>query len=134
MSSNEPPRVLTSVLVEETADDVIVTWGLGEVAAQRFDVFGYELAYFGLDGNGGKRLSVKVHASGEVTASVWDNESNTNANYGADAVTLRADAAVVRYRDASIGLEKEGIGVISAYRHIDGRDQETSVQVSLMRR
>lgn len=68
----------------------------------------------------------------EVTAFVFDNESTTQANYTEDAVTVRGDAIIVRFRDASIGLP-DGIGTISAYSHTDGRDRETEVPVSLMR-
>lgn len=133
MSNDRVPRKLTSVLVEETTDDVVVTWGLGEPTQERFEYFGYGLAYYGLDGNGGKRFTVRVHAEKGVTAGVWDNESGTNANYTEHAVTLREDAVVVRFRDASIGLP-DGIGTISAYSHTDGHDRESDVQVSLVRR
>ena len=133
MSEDRVPRKLTSVLVEETANDVVVTWGLGEPTQERFEYFGYGLAYYGLDGNGGKRFGVRVSTTREVTAFVFDDESVTQANYTEDAVTLREDAVVVRFRDASIGLP-DGIGTISAYSHTDGRDRETDVQVSLVRR
>lgn len=133
MSEHRVPRKLTSVLVEETTDDVVVTWGLGEPTQERFEYFGYGFAYYGLDGNGGKRFGVRVSTTPEVTAFVFDNESATQANYTEDAVALREDAIVVRFRDASIGLS-DGIGTISAYSHTDGRDRETDVQVSLVRR
>lgn len=133
MSDDRVPRKLTSVLVEETAHDVIVTWGLGEPTQERFEYFGYGLAYYGLDGNGGKRFTVRVHTEAGVTAGVWDNASGTNANYAEDAVTLREDAVVVQFRDASLGLP-DGIGLISAYSHSDGHDRENDVPVSLVRR
>lgn len=132
MSEHRIPRDLTSVLVEETADDVVVTWVLGAPTHERFEYFGYGLAYYGLDGNGGKRFGVRISTMPEVTAFVFDNESATQANYSEDAVTVQSNAIVVRFRDASIGLPG-GVGTISAYSHTDGRDRETNVPVSLVR-
>ena len=131
MSEFRVPRKLTAVLVEEEANDIIVTWGLGEPTAGRPQYYGYGLAYYGPDGNGGKILGVRVSKT-EVTAFMFDNASATQANYTEDAVTLREDAVVVRFRDASIGLD--AVGVISAYSHINGVDRETGVQVSMVRR
>lgn len=133
MSEDRVPRKLTSVLVEETADDVTVTFGLGEPSRERFEYFGYGLEYYGLDGNGGKRLGVRVSTRPEVTAFVWDNGSSTQSNYTEEAVVLREDAVVVHFRDASIGMP-DGIGVITAFSLIDGRDRESDVPVSLVRR
>lgn len=127
------PRKLTSVLLEETENDITVTFGLGEPTRERFEYFGYGLAYYGLDGKGGKRLGVRVSTTPEVTAFVFDNESVTQANYTEDAVTLREDAVVVRFHDASLGLSG-GIGTTTAYSHTDGRDRETEVQVWIVRR
>ncbi|MFJ2980252.1 hypothetical protein ACIPEP_15480 [Curtobacterium sp. NPDC087082] len=132
MSNDRLPRRLTSVLVEETDEDLIVTWGLGEPTGGSFHYFGYGLRYYGVDGNGGKIIGVRVSNKPEVTAFIFDNASATQSNYVEDAVTLREDAIVVRYRDASIGLDE--IGIINAYSHTDGYDRDRDAQVSMVRR
>ncbi|RPE73820.1 MULTISPECIES: hypothetical protein [unclassified Frondihabitans] len=132
MSNNRVPRTLTAVLVEETDEDIVVTWGLGEPAEGSFQFFGYGLAYYGRDGNGGKRFGVRLSDTQEVTAFIFDHASATQANYTEDGVMLREDAIVVRYRDASIGLDD--IGIINAYSHTNGRDRQVDVPVTLMGR
>jgi hypothetical protein len=122
------PRVVTSVLVEEREGTVVVTWGLGEPAGVG-SYFGYEVYYYGPDGNGGKRLGVRF--AEKITPHVWDNASSTQANYVADAVEVLADSIVVTYRDADIGLPE--VGTIAAVAHIDGRDMQTDLPVSLLR-
>lgn len=92
--------------------------------------FGYELYYYGLDGNGGKRFGVKFYGQSATTAHVWDNASNTQANYGAHAVTVTDDAIIVYYNDADLGLEE--IGTIAAFAHIDGHDEQLNLPVTLL--
>lgn len=122
------PRVVTSVLVEELEGTLVVTWGLGEPAGE-VSYFGLEVYYFGPDGNGGKRLGVRF--AEEITAHIWDHESSTQANYVADAVEVLADSIVVTYHHASIGLHD--VGTIAAFTHIDGRDMQTELPVTLLR-
>lgn len=131
MSAPHIPRTVTSVLVEENADSVTVTWGLGDpVETPAFDYFGYGMYYYDPTGNRGKRFSVRI--STEIIAWIFDNESVTQANYLADNVLVTADAVVVHYRDASLGLLE--IGTIAAYAHIEGRDEQLEIPVSLLRR
>lgn len=122
------PRVVTSVLIEERDAAVVVTWGLGEPAGIGSH-FGYEVYYYGTDGAGGKRLGVIF--SEKITAHVWDNASLTQANYVADAVQVHDDSIVVTYRDADIGLSD--VGTIAAVAHIDGRDYQSDLPVTLLR-
>ncbi|MFF1573716.1 hypothetical protein ACFVWR_13265 [Leifsonia sp. NPDC058292] len=67
------PRIATSVLVEEQPDKIVVTWGLGAPVSTPAspEYFGYEVVYYGPDGNGGKRLGVRFGS--KVTAFIWDH-------------------------------------------------------------
>lgn len=124
------PRVVTSVLVEEADNSVVVTWGLGEtVATTGVEYFGYGVDYFGVDGNGGKRFGVRFHE--KTSAHVFEWSSATQANYEADAVSVEEDRIVVRYRDASIGLTQ--VGEIHAFSHVNGADSQLDLPVSLLR-
>lgn len=124
------PRTVTSVLVEEDAQSVRVTWGIGDtVAAGASEYFGYGLYYFDPTGNGGKRFGVRFGES--ISAWVFDNESATQANYEADCVTIADDSVVVHFLDASLGLQT--VGTIAAYAHIDGRDEQVDIPVTLLR-
>lgn len=123
------PRSVTFVLVDEGADSVTVTWGLGDVVERPVEYFGYEVYYYGVDGNGGKRFGVRFHS--KATAHVWDNASSTQANYDGDCITIDGDRMVIVYRDASIGLAE--VGTISAFSHIDGQDVQTGLSVTLLR-
>lgn len=130
MTAELQPRTVTSVLVEEGADSVTVTWGLGEpTASDDVEFFGYGIDYYGPDGNNGKRFGVRFHS--KTSAHVWDNASGTQANYEADSVTVDEDRIVVHYRDASIGLEQ--VGTIRAFAHIDGHDAQVDLPVTLLR-
>lgn len=130
MSAANVPRKVTSVLVDEDVDSVTVTWGLGDpVEAQRVEYFGYGLLYYDLMGNGGKRFGVRFSAS--ASAWVFDNESATQANYEADAIAVTPDAVVVRYNDASLGLDE--IGTIAVYAHVNGDDAQVDLPVALLR-
>lgn len=122
------PKEVTSVLVEERDGSVVVTWGLGDDAGAG-SYFGYEVYYYGTDGNGGKRFGVRF--AEKITAHVWDNSSSTQANYEADAVSVLAGAIVITYRDADIGLSE--VGTIAACTHVDGRDMQVDLPVSLLR-
>jgi len=122
------PRLVTSVLIEERDGAVVVTWGLGEPAGTG-SYYGYEVYYYGPDGTGGKRLGVRF--SETTTAHVWDNASSTQTNYVADAVKVHHDSIVVTYRDADIGLSEAG--TIAASAHIDGRDNQSDLPVTLLR-
>jgi hypothetical protein len=124
------PRTVTSVLVEEDSQLVTVTWGLGDpVGADGAEYFGYGLYYFDPSGSGGKRFGVRFSES--TSAWVFDNESATQANYDADSVTIADDSVIVHFRDASIGLQ--AVGTIAAYAHIDGRDEQVDIPVTLLR-
>jgi hypothetical protein len=130
MSDLWVPRYLESVLVESMGDSIVVTWGLGEpIPGGAHEYSGYGVAYFGLDGNGGKRFGVRFGQ--ERSAYVWDNASSTNANYMADAVLVTADAVIVTFNDASLGLDQ--VGTIEAWSHVDGKDQQVDFPVTLMR-
>lgn len=129
MTEKVLPHQVTSVLVEEDNGNVTVTWGLGEVAASQYEYFGYAVHYYGPDGNGGKRFGVRFQE--KATAYVWDHASSTQANYAADSVTATAESIVVRYRDADLGLKE--IGMIAAFSHVDGHDQQVDLPVSLLR-
>jgi hypothetical protein len=130
MSDQWVPRYLESVLVETTADSIVVTWGLGDpIPGGAREFSGYGVYYYGPDGNGGKRLGVRF--SGEVVAYVWDNASATQANYPADAVAVTADAVVVTFNDADLGLDE--IGTIAAFSHTDGDDVQVDFPVTLLR-
>jgi len=121
--------MLTAALVEEAESSVVVTWGLGEALASAQEFFGYEVYYYGPDGNGGKRFGVRFGS--KVTAYVWDHASNTQANYGDDCVEVRSDSVIVRYRDADLGLAR--LGTILAYSHVDGVDEQLEVPVTVLR-
>ena len=124
------PRKVTSVLVEEDVDSVTITWGIAEaVEAEPVEHFGYDMYYYDPIGNGGKRFGVRFGEA--TTAWVFDNASNTQANYAADSVTVSSNAIVVRYHDASLGIED--VGTISAYTHINGRDEQVELPVTLLR-
>lgn len=128
--TNTVPRSVTSVLVEEDADSVTITWGLAEATdTEPVEYFGYGVYYYSPTGNGGKRFGVRFGEA--TTAWVFDNASNTQANYAADSVTLSPDAIVVRYHDASLGIDE--VGTISAYAHINGRDEQVELPVTLLR-
>ncbi|WP_314507535.1 hypothetical protein [uncultured Microbacterium sp.] len=130
MTEPHVPRVVTSVLVEEDSQSVTVTWGLGGPAApDKPEFFGYGMYYYDPTGNGGKRFGVRFGES--VTAWVFDNASATQANYVSDSVTASEDAVVVHYRDASLELAK--IGTIAAYAHVEGRDEQLDIPVTLLR-
>ena len=124
------PRQTTSVLVEELADSVVVTWGLGEPAGVAH-YWGGEVFYYAPDGNGGKRFSVEFFADTGTTAHVWDNASTTQANYTADHVEVTEKAIIARYPDAGLGIAE--IGAIAAYSHINGVDHQRDLPVSLLR-
>lgn len=122
------PRFVKSVLVEEEADSVTVTWVLGE-RAPAGGYCSFECYYHGPDGNGGKRFGIK--SVEKITAYVWDNASATQANYDGDIVTVSKDRIVARYRDASIGLTT--IGTVSAVAQSGGRDYQTDIPVTVLR-
>jgi len=123
------PRAVKSVLVEEAAGTVTVTWGLGDVVAESAEYFGYGMDYYGTDGNGGKRFGVRFGS--EVTAHVFEWSSATQANYAADCVTVLPDSIVVSYPDA--GIDLEAVGTIKAFSHINGDDAQTDIPVVLLR-
>lgn len=124
------PRTVESVLVEQDPESVTVTWGLGEpVNATAVEYFGYGMYYYDPSGNGGKRFGVRF--SRATTAWVFDNASATQANYDAESVTVTPDSVVVRYRDASLGLDE--IGTIGAFAHINGDDEQEEIPVTLLR-
>ncbi|MFZ4893321.1 hypothetical protein ACL9RL_02605 [Plantibacter sp. Mn2098] len=128
--ANVVPRRVTSVLVEEDANSVTITWGIAEaVDTKPVEYFGYGMYYYDPTGNGGKRFGVRFGEA--TTAWVFDNASNTQANYASDSVTVSSNAIVVRYHDASLGIED--IGTISAYAHINGRDEQVELPVTLLR-
>jgi hypothetical protein len=129
MSAKLRPRYVTSVLVEEGDGTVTVTWGLGDVVPGAVEYFGYEVDYFGPDGNGGKRFGVRFH--GKVSAHVFEWSSATQANYEADSVTATDESVVVFYRDADLGLPE--IGTIKACSHLNGNDVQTDLPVTLLR-
>ena len=117
-------------MVEEGAGSVIVTWGLGEPArVADVEHFGYELYYYAPDGNGGKRFGVRFHE--KTTAHVWDNASNTQANYHSDSVTVSDESIVVRYQDTDLGLRD--VGTIAAFSHVNGVDTQVAIPVTLLR-
>jgi len=130
MSERIAPRTVTSVLVEEDADSVTVTWGLGEIAVtEPPEYFGYGMYYYDPTGNGGKRFGVRFGTV--ISAWVFDNASATQANYAADSVSISSDSIVVHYHDASLGLDK--IGTIQAYAHVNGGDEQVEIPVTLLR-
>ena len=124
------PRHVTSVLLEEGTGNITVTWGLGDLLpAVEAEYFGYELYYYAPDGNGGKRFGVRFHE--KTTAHVWDNASNTQANYQSDSVTTTNDRIVIHYRDADLGLAD--IGTIAAFSHVNGVDAQVDIPATLLR-
>ena len=125
------PRYLTSALIEELSDSVVVTFGLGEVVPPgSAEYFGYEIYYYAPDGNGGKRFGVRLSET-QTSAHVWDNNSTTQANYTSDHVKVTDDAIVVTYRDASLGLEE--VGTLAAFSHVAGVDLQREFPVTLLR-
>lgn len=111
-------------------DNVIVTWGVGDLMpVESVEYFGYEVYYYGPDGNGGKRFGVRFGS--KTTAHIWDHESNTQANYDGESVTMSAKSIVVRYRDADLGLKE--VGTIAAFSHINGDDIQVEIPVALLR-
>jgi|GEM_PF-3915958 len=128
--TNTVPRSVTSVLVEEDTESVTITWGVAEaVDTEPVEYFGYGMYYYDPTGNGGRRFGVRFGEA--TTAWVFDNASNTQANYAADSVTISSDAIVLRYHDASLGIDE--VGTISAYAHINGRDEQVELSVTLLR-
>lgn len=126
MSDTLVPREVTSVVMEETPTDVIVTWGLG-AALDPASYHGYGIDYYG---NGGKRFGVRFTAN-DATAHVFEWASGTQANYTADAITHTDTTLTIHYRDASIGLDT--VGTINAFAHRDGTDTQVDVPVTLLR-
>lgn len=126
---SQQPRYVTSVLVEESGGVVTVTWGLGDVVSGPVEYFGYGVDYFGVDGNGGKRFGVRFHE--RVTGHVFEWASATQANYEPDSITASEDRIVAVYRDASIGLDE--VGTITAFSHVNGKDVQTDLEVTLLR-
>lgn len=130
MTNKMLPRHVTSVLLEEGAGYVTVTWGLGDpVHGGTAEYFGYGLYYYAPDGTGGKRFGVRFHE--KTTAHVWDNASNTQANYHGDSVTTSGASIVVQYRDADLGLTE--VGTIAAFSHVNGVDTQVEIPVTLLR-
>jgi hypothetical protein len=131
MTDASYPRIVTSVLVEEHPDKVVVRWGLGDrvSALATPEYFGYEVVYYGPDGNGGKRLGVRFGE--KVAAYIWDNTDLNQSNYDAESVEENPDALVVTYRDAGLGLAL--IGPITAYSHIDSVDSQVELPVTVLR-
>lgn len=118
------------MLAEVGTDIITVTWGLGEPGiATDIEFFGYGLYYCDPTGNGGKRLGVRFGEA--VTAWMFDNASATQANYGASSVSVTEDAVVALFNDASLGLGE--VGTILAYAHINGRDTQKDLPVTLLR-
>jgi hypothetical protein len=89
----------------------------------------HELYYYTPDGNGGKRFGVRFRE--KTTAHVWDNASNTQANYHGDSVTTSDASIVVQYRDADLGLTE--VGTIAAFSHVNGVDTQVEIPVTLLR-
>jgi hypothetical protein len=130
MTDQLVPRRVTSVLLEEGADDVTVTWGLEDpISAAEVEYFGYELYFYAPDGNGGKRFGVRFHE--KTTAHIWDNTSSTQANYHRDSVITSGDSIVVHYRDADLGLTD--VGTIAAFSHVNGVDTQVDIPVTILR-
>lgn len=124
------PRTVTSVVAEVGTDSVTVTWGLGEpVEVADVEFFGYGVYYYDPTGNGGKRLGVRFGDA--ITAWVFDNASATQANYEASSVTVTDEAVTVHFNDASLGLN--ALGTIEAYAHVNGRDTQAELAVTLLR-
>ena len=130
MPAPDLPRTVTSVLVEEVAGSVTVTWVLGDPVETRApEYFGYGMYYYNPAGNGGKRFGVRFSA--EIAAWIFDNETATQANYLADSVTATTDAVVVHFNDATLGSLE--IGTVAAYAHIEAHDEQLEIPVSLLR-
>lgn len=70
-------------------------------------------------------------ASGINDSREFDNTSTTQANYEADSVTISPDSIVVHFRDASLGLDE--VSTIAAYAHINGRDEQVDLPVTIPR-
>lgn len=131
MTQTSYPRIVTSVLVEENPNSVVVTWGLGdrvETPASP-EYFEYGVDYYGPDGNGGKRLGVRFGQ--KVAAYMFDWTDANQSNYEADSVTERADAIIVTFHDASLGVDE--IGQITAHSHVDGVDTQMDLPVTVLR-
>ncbi|MFG6501959.1 hypothetical protein [Microbacterium sp. P05] len=117
---------MTSVLVEEASQAVTVTWGPGDpVITDAPEYFGYGLYYYNPSGNGGTRFTEST------SAWVFDTASATQANYGPGSATVADDRVVVHFGDASSGLQ--AIGTIAAYAHIEGRDEQVDIPVTVLR-
>ena len=131
MTESSYPRTVTSVLVEEHPDSIVVTWGLGDriETPATPEYFGYGVDYCGPDGNNGKRLGVRFGE--KVEAYIFDFTHANQANYVADYVQELEDALIASYRDASLGVDE--IGQIAAYSHVDGVDSQTQLPVTVLR-
>lgn len=131
MTQTLHPRYVTSVLVEEQPDRIVVTWGLGDPvetpAAPEY--FGYGVDYYGPDGNGGKRLGVRF--GDKTTAYIFDWADVNQANYDAESVQVDDDDVVITYRDAGLGVDS--IGQIRAFSHVDGIDSQVELPVTVLR-
>lgn len=125
------PRLVTSVLVEEHPDSIVVTWGLGERIETQVppEYFGYGVDYYGPDGNGGKRLGIRFGT--KVEAFIFDFTDANQSNYVGESVQVLDEGIVVSYRDASLGLRE--IGQIAAFSHVDGDDEQTQLPVTVLR-
>ncbi len=119
MRAGARPRSVTSVLVEEDADNVTVTWRSVNLSRGRdVEHFGYGLHYFDPTGNGGKRLA-------SDSASLRPPESSTiqapcKRTMGQTRLPLRTAPFVVRYDDASLGIAE--VRTIAAHAHVSGND------------
>ncbi|MFI8633537.1 hypothetical protein ACIGEP_13160 [Microbacterium sp. NPDC077663] len=76
-----------------------------------------------------RRFGVRIQDG--ASAYVFEWTSATEANYGPEAITVHDDRIVVRYRDASLGLD--AIGTIRAFSHINGNDVQANLPVTLLR-
>jgi hypothetical protein len=125
------PRLLVSVVVEAGPDQLVATFDLGEPAPMEEREFsGYGVDYYGPDGNGGKQLGVRHSVAEGWSAHIFEWESATQANYTADAVDVSQAAVIVRYRDATLGLDE--VGTVIAFSHVDGDDVQSDVPVTLL--
>jgi len=66
-----------------------------------------------------------------LRASPSDRELLREPGHHVGYVSVLADSIVVTYRDADIDLDE--VGTITAVAHIDGRDTQIGIPVSLLR-
>lgn len=108
---------------------MVLTFTLGDpISGDTEGVTSYGVRYFDADEERGKRLGVRL--SETITAYVYDNVTDTQSNYPLSVVQVRESTIVVKFNDASLGVET--VGIVDAFSLLGVRDIQNGVPVTLL--